>query len=678
MSMENGAISYLYRSILKLKIMKKLLRILKYLVLGLIALVVIGYLIVYLLARRASNKNMDLLGPEAAELTINGKTFRDLNKNGILDTYEDHDAATEDRVEDLLSQMNLEEKAGTLFVNMIGTTPKGEPMETPILSTDIIVAASSMFLPTNSEMIARKKMNSFNILASLDADLMAKYNNTIQKMAERTRLGIPITIATDPRHGTETNPGAALYTPAFSQWPTSLGLAASRDTSLVRQFGDIARQEYRAVGISLALHPMADLATEPRWGRINGTFGEDAMLSAQMTKAYVLGFQGDSLTSNSVACMTKHFSGGGPQKDGEDPHFPYGKEQAYPGNNFDYHVIPFTEGAFPAKTAQIMPYYGIPVGQTSEDVAFAFNKDIIAGLLRDSLQFDGVVCTDWNIITDSRISEGRAWGVEHLSYKERVKKVLDAGCDQFGGEGIPELIVDLVNEGQISEDRLDVSVKRVLRDKFRLGLFDNPYVDLEKAKALVGNSRFREAGERAQAKSTVLLKNAKLLPLKEGTKIYAFGMQEPEHLEQYGEVVSNPEDADVIVTRITTPYDERDEYFIENFFHQGRLFFTETEMQEILELITQKPSVVVVNLERPAILTEINKEAGALLAEFGTSDKILADLLFGKKQPEGQMPFELPSTWEAVQKQLEDVPYDSEDPLYPFGHGMRYGSTAYD
>lgn len=652
--------------------MKKFLRILKYLLLSIISLAIIAGLVIYFRAKSASNKNMELLGPEAPTLTENGRTFRDLNKNGILDVYEDSSAPLEARVEDLISQMNVEEKAGTMFVSMIGSTPKGKPMETPILSTDILVLGASLVLPTNSELIARKRLNSFNILTSLDADLMAKYNNTIQKMAERTRLGIPISIATDPRHGTENNPGAALYTPAFSQWPTSLGLAATRDTVLVRQFGDVARQEYRAVGITVALHPMADLATEPRWARVNGTFGEDAMLSAQMTKAYVLGFQGDSLNQTSVACMTKHFSGGGPQKDGEDAHFPYGKEQVYPGDNFDYHVIPFTEGAFPAKTAQIMPYYGIPVGQTSEDVAFGFNKDIITGLLRDSLNFDGVVCTDWNIITDSRISEGRAWGVEDLSYKERVKKVLDAGCDQFGGESIPELIIELVNEGKITQERLDQSVRRILRDKFRLGLFENPYVDVEKAKSLVGNDQFRKAGKEAQAKSTVLLKNSTLLPLKKGTKVYVSGMLAPENIENYGELVRRPEDADVILTRLKTPYDERDESIVEQFFHQGRLFYTEAELKEILDLITQKPSIVVVNLERPALLSEINSEAEALLAEFGTSDEVLADLLFGEKQPEGQMPFELPSSWEAVQKQLEDVPYDSEDPLYPFGHGLRY------
>lgn len=615
---------------------------------------------------------MALLGDEAPTLTKNGATFRDLNKNGRLDIYESPTANLEERVDDLVSQMNLEEKAGSMFVTMIGTTPDGEPMETPILSTEPLNLIMSLVLPSNSEMIARKKMNSFNILASLDADKMAKYNNTIQKMAERTRLGIPITIATDPRHGTENNPGASLYTPSFSQWPSSLGLAATRDTLLVREFGDIARQEYNAVGIKVALHPMADLATEPRWGRSNGTFGEDAHLSAMMTKAYVLGFQGDSLDKNSVACMTKHFSGGGPQKDGEDPHFPYGKEQVYPGNNFDYHVIPFTEGAFKANTAQIMPYYGIPVDQTSENVAFGFNKDIITGLLRDSLNFKGVVCTDWNIITDSKLGEGRAWGVEDLTVKQRVKKVLDAGCDQFGGENIPELIVELVNEGLIPESRLDVSVKRIMLDKFRLGLFDNPYVNQKKASEIAGKEEFRKKGLIAQSKATVLLKNEGLLPLKEGTKIYAEGMLTPKVLNTYGTLVNHPDDADIILSRIRTPFDERNEYFLESFFHQGRLYYTEEEKREILDLISQKPSVVVVNLERPAILTDIAEASNVLLAEFGTSDEVLADILFGKKRPMGKLPFELPSSWEAVKNQKEDVPYDSKKPLYPFGHGLSY------
>ncbi|EAR01577.1 glycoside hydrolase family 3 protein [Maribacter sp. HTCC2170] len=652
--------------------MRKVWKVLKYLLLGILAILIVGIAVIYLNKKSKSNSNMELLGVEAPTLNQSGISYRDLNKNGKMDTYENPNASIDDRANDLVSQMNLEEKAGSMYITMIGTTPDGEPMETPVLSTNPINLMMSFALPSNSEMIARKKMNSFNTLASLDADKMAKYNNLIQKMAERTRLGIPITLATDPRHGTENNPGAGLFTPAFSKWPSSFGLAATRDTILVREFGDIARHEYNSVGIRLALHPMADLATEPRWGRANGTFGEDAYLSAMMTKAYVLGFQGDSLNQNSVACMTKHFSGGGPQKDGEDAHFPYGKDQVYPGDNFDYHVIPFTEGAFPAKTAQIMPYYGIPLGQTSEDVAFGFNKDIIKGLLRDSLNFQGVVCTDWNIISDTKMGEGRAWGVEHLTFKERIKKVLDAGCDQFGGESNPELIVELVNEGLLDENRLDVSVKRIMKDKFRLGLFNNPYVDEQKAIQIAGQKTFRDKGKIAQAKSMVLLKNDAILPLKEGTKVYVEGMLTPEDFESKGILVKRPEDADVIIKRIGTPFDDRSDFFLEQFFHQGRLYFSENEKKEILDLISQKPSIVIANLERPAILTEIAETSAALFAEFGTSDEVLVKVLFGEVKPEGKLPFELPSTWEAVKNQKEDVPYDSKDPLYQYGHGLSY------
>jgi len=205
-----------------------------------------------------------------------------------------------------------------------------------------------------------------------------------------------------------------MLTGGFSQWPGPIGLAATRDPTLVREFGDIARREYLAVGIRVALHPMADLATEPRWARIQGTFGEDAELSSRIVSAYIEGFQGETLSPESVACMTKHFPGGGPQKDGEDPHFSYGKEQVYPGGNFDYHLIPF-EAALEAGTAQIMPYYGMPVGLAVEEVGFGFNKDVVTGLLRGKYGFDGVVCTDWTLLTPVEamgqvLIEAKCWG----------------------------------------------------------------------------------------------------------------------------------------------------------------------------------------------------------------------------------------------------------------------------
>ena len=373
-------------------------------------------------------------------------------------------------------------------------------------------------------------------------------------------MGIPVSIASDPRNHFSNNPLTSAMAGDFSLFPEPLGLAAIRDSLVTYQFADIARQEYTAAGIRIALHPLADLVTEPRWGRMNGTSGEDAALSAKLIYAYVKGFQGDSLSSSSVACMTKHFLGGGPQKEGIDPHFPIAKGQIYPGNNFGYHLIPF-EAAFKAGTAEIMPYYGIPMNQTSENVGFSFNKDIITGLLRNHYKYNGVVCTDWGIITDMKIFglmvlPARARGMEKASEEERMLKIIKAGVDQFGGESIPEMLIKLVKEGKVSEARIDSSVRRLLRVKFQMDLFDNPFVD-----------------------------------------IY---------------------------------------------------------------------------LDRPAVIPEIAAASKGLLADFGANDDALLDLVFGKFNPQGKLPIELPSSMEAVINQKEDLPYDSEKPLFPFGFGLHY------
>lgn len=612
-----------------------------------------------------SRRNLSLLGKEAAILYQDGIAFRDLNKNGKLDPYEDPRRPVEERVEDLLGQMTLEEKAGMMFQSMIGMNKDGTILE-----------KTGMFpLPQTSDMIARRLMNHFNLLQGSDPRHMAEWHNHIQKLAERTRLGIPVTISSDPRHAFSNNPLASLTGGNFSQFPEPTGLAATRDVDVVQQFADIARQEYLAVGIRLALHPMADLATEPRWCRVNGTFGEDGDLTAQMTAAYIRGFQGETLGKDSVACMTKHFPGAGPQKDGEDAHFSYGREQVYPGSNLDYHLKPF-EAAFQAGTAQIMPYYGMPVGASWEEVGFGFNKDVITGLLRGRYRFDGVVCTDWGLLTSMKvlawdIMPARAWGVENLSLAERAQKALDAGTDQFGGEACPEVIIQLVREGKVYEERIDQSVRRLLRDKFSLGLFDNPFVDVVVAEKIVGRPEFRKAGEFAQRKSIVLLKNEKkLLPLNSGLKMYIENIK-PEAIKQYGVIVDQPSNAEIAILRLNTPYEKR-KGLTESYFHAGDLDFKEPEKTRILNILNQVPTVVDIYLERPAVIPEIAEKSVALLANFGANDEAVLDVIFGKFAPQGKLPFELPSSLEAVRKQKEDLPHDSENPLFPFGHGLCY------
>ncbi|MBN1410108.1 MAG: glycoside hydrolase family 3 C-terminal domain-containing protein [Spirochaetales bacterium] len=608
-------------------------------------------------------------GSEAPLLESGGFKFRDLNKNGKLDVYEDKRKPIEDRVEDLLSQMTIEEKAGMMFHSMIGMNPDGTLAE-----------QQTMFNPiATSELVLNRLLNHFNVYNVADPRQMAEWHNRLQKLAEKTRLVIPVTISSDPRHTFIKDTAVNIATDAFSKWPEPTGLAATRDEKLVQEFADIARQEYIAVGIRTALHPMADLATEPRWARINGTFGEDAALSAKMVTAYIKGFQGPKIGPESVACMTKHFPGGGPQKDGEDPHFSFGKDQVYPGNNFDYHLIPF-EAAFKAGTAQIMPYYGRPLGLPLEEVGFGYNHDVVTGLLRKKYGFDGVVCTDWllvnSVIIDGKEAiEAKCWGAENLSTEERVKKIIDAGCDQFGGEACPEVVIDLVKSGKIKEERIDESVRRLLRDKFRLGLFDSPLVDPEATVKIVGNSAFRKAGETAQRKSIVLLKNGrqdneKILPLKGKPRIYIEGI-EPETAKEYGEVVQTPEQADLAILRLSAPFEPR-EGLLESMFHAGDLDFKGKEKNRILELCDKLPVIVDIFLDRPAVIPEIAGKCVALLGNFGANDAAVLDILFGRFSPVGKLPFELPSSMEAVKKQKEDVPYDSENPLFPFGFGLRY------
>ncbi|MFJ8806349.1 glycoside hydrolase family 3 protein [Streptomyces sp. NPDC102490] len=502
---------------------------------------------------------------------------------------------------------------------------------------------------------------------------MAQWHNTVQELAAGTRLGIPVTVSTDPRHAFTTNLGASMSAGAFSAWPEPTGLAAVRDPQLVRRFADTARREYLAVGLRVALHPQIDLATEPRWSRQAATFGADATLTSELVQAYIHGFQGEALGADSVATMVKHFPGGGPQKDGEDPHFPHGKEQVYPGGMRDYHLRPF-RAAIAAGASQIMPYYGQPVGTDWEEVGFGFNHGVVTGLLRERLGFEGIVCTDWGLLTDHEIfgevHEARAWGVEHLTVAERAAKALDAGADQFGGEACPEIVVELVRSGRVGEERLDISVRRLLREKFVLGLFDDPFVDPDLAEEIVGNSEFRRAGEAAQRRSlTVLVNRDRTVPVASPRpKLYVEGI-DADTAARYGDVVGDAAGADLAVLRLHTPYEPRDNRF-EALFHSGRLDFTEEELKPVLRLLDTVPTIVFLNLERPAVVPEVAERAAALVADYGASDEALLDVAFGRARAEGRLPFELPRSMAAVEKSRADVPHDTADPLFPYGAGL--------
>ena len=538
-------------------------------------------------------------------LTISGLHFKDLNKNGKLDPYEDWRLPVDSRAKDLAKKMSKEQIAGLMLYSghqSIPANPKGfgagtyngKPLDSSGMAPYDITDQQKKFL---------KEDNLRHVLITRVAspEVSAKWNNNVQAYVEGLGLGIPANNSSDPRNAVianaEYNYGAG---GKISMWPESIGMAATFDPSIVLKFGQTAAQEYRGLGITTALSPQIDLATEPRWNRFNGTFGEDPMLASDMARAYVDGFQTSSGSAEikngwgyqSVNAMVKHWPSGGPEEAGRDAHFAYGKFAVYPGNNFQTQLKPFIDGAFKLNgktrsTAAVMPYYTISYDQDKkygENVGNSYSKYIITDLLRNKYSYDGVVCTDWMITANEGarpdIFAGKSWGVEKLSVAERHYKVLMAGVDQFGGNNAAGPVLEAYQMGvkehgeAFMRERFERSAVRLLRNIFQVGLFENPYIDPARSTTVVGNPEFMKAGYEAQLRSIVLLKNkGQLLPLKKNLRVYIpkrvvpatkdwFGNSTPEKVEypvnmdivkKYFQVTDEPAKADVAIVFVKGP-----------------------------------------------------------------------------------------------------------------------------
>lgn len=619
-------------------------------------------------------------------ITIGLLQFRDLNRNGKLDIYEDPSKNPMERARDVVSQMTLEEKAGAM---MHGTLKTGGQM-------GAVGFGASYDLEANRKLIQENKVNSLITRLQAPPRILAEENNKLQEIAEASRLGIPLTISTDPRHHFQYVLGASSSGTGFSQWPESLGLAAIGSSETTRQFADIARREYRATGIHMALSPQADLATEPRWSRTVGTFGEDADLVGRMVGAYIMGFQNGSngLNKDSVIAVVKHWVGYGAQADGFDAHNSYGKYSVFPSGNFEYHIRPFLP-AFRANVGGVMPTYPIPKdvvlhGQKLEQVGAGFSRQLLGKELRDQYHFGGLIISDWAITNDctgpcieglpagkpmTPAYIGMPWGVESLSRIERYAKGINAGLDQIGGADDPKPLVDAVKAGLISEARLNESVLRIMLTKFQLGLFDNPYVDPGSADMTVGKAEFTSLGSQAQSRSLVLLENkAGMIPLRRDVKKLFLYKCDPSTARNLGyTVVTRPEDADVAVVRVVAPFETlHPGYFFGLRQHEGDLSFHDgMEDYEAIKSISEKvKTIVTVYLDRPAILTNIRDKATVLIGNFGVTDKALFDALAGRTAMEGRLPFELPSSMDEVRQQAPDKPHDTRSPLYRFGYRL--------
>ena len=535
-----------------------------------------------------------------------GYAFKDMNRNGALDPYEDWRLSAEVRAADLAERLSVEEIAGMMLYSSHQSVPSGGGMfggatyggkpyaQSGVQASDLSDAQKKFLTEDNLRAVLVTTVES--------PAVAARWNNNMQMLVEGMGHGVPVNTSSDPRHETsataEYNYGAG---GEISHWPTSLGLAATFDPALVEEFGQIASQEYRALGISTALSPQIDLATEPRWTRFYGTFGESPELDTDMARAYVDGFQtstgeaeiADGWGYNSVNAMVKHWPSGGPEEGGRDAHYNYGKYAVYPGGAFETHLKPFTEGAFKldgatGKASAVMPYYTISTGidPSGKNVGNSFSKYIITDLLREKYAYDGVVCTDWNITYDNAgidKFDGKCWGVEELTVAQRHYECLKAGVDQFGGNNDKGPVLEayemwVAEFGQESADaRFRESARRLLMNSFRTGLFENPYLDPAVSAETVGKPEFMEKGYQAQLKSVVMIKNSSgVLPVKSADKklkVYVpqryypqivnfFGIVTPERWEdtfdpvllaKYYEPVTDPDQADFAVVVIDGP-----------------------------------------------------------------------------------------------------------------------------
>lgn len=620
-------------------------------------------------------------------ITVDSLRFRDLDRDGELSPFEDWRLPGGQRAADLVGRMTLEEKAGEMMHGTLPAVGGGTPGR-----------GQGYDLNRLKPLILESHVTTFITRLAGDPAWLAEQNNAVQAIAEQGRLGVPVTISTDPRHHFQFVDGASVAAGGFSQWPEATGLAAIGDETLVRRFGDIARQEYRAVGIHQALSPMADLATEPRWSRISGTFGEDPDLAGRMVKAYIQGFQGGdtNLAPNGVSAVVKHWVGYGASAKGFDGHNSYGRYAVFPAGQFDLHLKPFDQ-AFAAGVVGVMPTYAILKdlsldGQPLEPVGAGFSRQLLTDQLRGKHGFKGVVVSDWAITNDcgetcrngfpagqkpSFVGFSTAWGVEDLAKVDRYAKGVNAGLDQFGGVEDTAELVAAVKAGKISQARIDDAARRILAIKFEQGLFENPYVDASTATVIVGSKAFVAEGRAAQSAALTLLKNQNgLLPLRAaGGKVWLKGVS-AEAAKAHGLVpVDDLAQAELAIIRTAAPFQTLHPNFtFGSFQHEGDLSFKDgaPDYEAIKAASAKVPTIVAVYLDRPAILTNVRDKATALFGDFGSGDDAFLDAVTGKAPPRGKLPFELPSSMAAVEAQAEDAPHDSKDPLYPIHFGLTY------
>lgn len=695
-----------------------------------------------------------------------GLYFKDLERTGELLPYEDWRLSDWERAKDLASRLTTEEIAGLMLYSPhqmvpplpfgpFGGTYDGKPYAESGKQPYVLSDQQKQFLKT-------EHIRHILLTRVENAEVSAKWSNELQKCAEKLPHGIPVNISSDPRNGARGGNDAEFKSAGndVSKWPEGVGFAACFDPRIVRQFAQDASKEYRALGITTALGPQIDICTEPRWMRFVDTLGENVEKTKEMVKAYCDGMQTTENTEtgwgrDSVNTMVKHWPGGGTGEGGRDAHYAFGAYAVYPTNNAAEHEKPFTEAAFkldgPTGCASaVMPYYTVSWGldtKNNQKVGNSYNEYIIKDLLREKYEYQGVVCTDWGITSDpgpdmDSFFAGRAFNLENITEAERHLMAIMNGVDQFGGNSAKAPIIEAYQIGcerygeEIMKQKFVLSAARLLKNIFHCGLFEDPYLDPEESKKIVGCAEFVAHGFDAQHKSIVMVKNRQnCLPLKKGVKIYtptrdireSKGFMRnviPAHTEnpvadeviaRYGTRVKTPEEADVAIVFVESPAcnpyskadvekggngylpitlqyrpytavnarevsiaggDFREKSANRSYRGKTNIAYNEADLDNILncrKAMGNKPVIVCAALNNPMVMYEFEREVDAILVEFGVSRTAVLDVVFGDYEPTGRLPVQLPKDMETVEAQSEDRALDMEPHVDEAGNVYDYG-----
>jgi len=725
--------------------------------------------------------------------------FKDLNRNNLLDQFEDWRVDFETRAASIVREIPVDQMMG-MKMNPFGIGS----VNADALDDDI----------RNRLEIGYRQLRAPG--SNTTGRVKASWNNMVQEYIETldSIVCIPAVWIADPREGD------------VSAWPSNLAMAATFDPETGAEYGRLMSEEWRAMGISMQVATQMDLATEPRWKRISGTFGEDPALSADMARAVINAWQstydstGNDLGwgEHSVNNQMKHWPGDGAAEGGRESHTRDGAYNVFPGGQFFTHLMPFVACMnLPGKTGKVSAAMtnfsvgieadGSPVGK--ERVASSYSKYKINTLLREKYGWDGYILTDFGIIT------GKNFGVENLTPAECMLAILEAGCDAFGGEGRSgQKDIDLAMEAyklgvnKLGEESMNKimrhSTERILRTHFNVGIVDNPYLSVEKAETVPNNAEHNARGYQAMLRSVVMLKNSGSIIHKTeegagkptvyiprvfraataGRQVSPASANPAFSLEAAGEFFNvvtdklagkftgpkddkgnptvSPKDiirasaaeiakCDFALVRMTSPQNGNPTYMgfggitsdgkkytylpislqyrpytansefvrresiggdmIEvtetssdgygdtktlkkenrSYFGQTAIIRNETDLDLLLKTASAAKKVIVaLNVSNPMVFKEFESKVDAILVGFGGDrsaylpDKAFLEIIAGKVEPSGLLPFQMPADMETVEAQFEDVPRDmrchtdSDGNTYDFAFGLNWSGVIKD